>query len=243
MTDISDSPQPVADNPPVLNAPRVVVIIIGLMILIHGVREFAGEDILLWSLRMFSFIPAQLTGAFTEEWPLQRYWTFVTYAFLHGSWMHLLFNSLWLLIFGSYVARRLSLGRFLLLSLLCTVAAAAAMLVDHWNEVVPVIGASGTVSGYMAAAVPLMYGGNHSLGYALRGDVRGTAPLPFAQLLRNRGALIFIAIWLGITLMTGAAGFSEGIMGVGQDLQIAWEAHLGGFLAGLIGFYLLDRRG
>ena len=243
MLDASPQSPPSAAEAPIVNAPRVVLLLIGLLIAVHLARVVAGEDIELWTLRMFAFIPAQVSGDLGEAWPLQRYWTFISYAFLHGNGMHLVFNSLWMLIFGSFVARRLPTGRFLLLSVITTAAAASAMLVSHWGEVVPVIGASGAVSGYMAAAVPLMYGGNYSLGYAIRSDVRATRPLTFSALVRNRGAIMFMAIWLVITLFTGAAGFDDGVLGVGQQVQIAWEAHIGGFLGGLAAFYVLDRKG
>jgi membrane associated rhomboid family serine protease len=88
-----------------------------------------------------------------------------------------------------------------------------------------------------------MYGGNLPLIHALRRDVRAIEPLSFGALMRNRGALIFMAVWLLITLATGAVGFDEGVLGVGEQLQIAWEAHIGGFLGGLFAFYLLDRKG
>ncbi len=243
MLDASPEIPPPPAKVPLINAPRVVLVLIGAIIAVHLARVLAGEDISTWALRMFAFIPAQTTGAAGEVWPLQRYWTLISYAFLHSNGMHLIFNSLWMLIFGSFVARRLSTPRFLLLALIATVAGAAAMLVNHADEFVPVIGASGAVSGFMAAAVPLMYGGNYSLGYAIRGDVRTTRPLRFLELLQNRGALIFMAVWLVITLITGAAGFDDGVLGVGQQIQVAWEAHIGGFIAGLAAFYLLDRRG
>jgi membrane associated rhomboid family serine protease len=243
MRDAPLNPAETARREPIVNAPMVVVVLILAMVAVHVARLLAGERISEWALVMFSFIPAEVSGRMAETWPLQRYWTFLTYAFLHGNGMHLFFNGLWLLIFGSFVARRLPTGRFLLLSAVATISAAAAMLVDHWGEVVPVIGASGMVSGYMAAAVPLMYGGNLPLIHALRRDVRAIEPLSFGALMRNRGALIFMAVWLLITLATGAVGFDEGVLGVGEQLQIAWEAHIGGFLGGLFAFYLLDRKG
>jgi membrane associated rhomboid family serine protease len=241
MAEYTQRDTQVAAREPLLNAPWIVLAIIGTCVAIHVLRVMGGNDFWLWSLRMFAFIPAQFSGAVGEEWPYQKYWTFLSYALLHGSYMHLIFNSLWLLIFGSLVARRLSVLRFLLLAAISSAAGAAASLLVHWGEAVPVIGASAAVSGFMAAAVPLMYGGNIALASALKQQTRQVRPLSFGELLRNRGALIFIVVWMMITLFTGAAGFDDGIIGVGQQVQIAWEAHLGGFIAGLAGFYLLDQ--
>ncbi len=242
MPDASPLPVNRSAKQPLVNAPRVVLILIGLCLAVHAWRVAGGEEVQLWSLRMFAFIPAQVSGGIGEVWPYQRYWTFLSYAFVHGNGMHLAFNSLWMLIFGSFVARRLHPLRFLALSAVAAAAGAAAMLVSHWGEIVPVIGASGAVSGYMAAAVPLMYGGNIPLAAALRRETSQITPLRPAQLVSNRGALIFMAVWMLITLVTGASGFDEGIYGVGQQVRIAWEAHIGGFCGGLAAFYALDRR-
>ena len=89
------------------------------------------------------------------------------------------------------------------------------MAATDWGSPIPVIGASGAISGLMAAAIPIMYG-------------HGRPLLP-SELMRDRRALIFIVIWLGITLLTGAQGFVDD-----DGLRIAWQAHLGGFIAGFI---------
>lgn len=78
---------------------------------------------------------------------------FVTYAFLHGSWMHILSNAIWMLAFGAPVARRFGTARFLVLGGVSAVCAALVHLAFHWGEPVPMIGASGAVSGFMGAAI------------------------------------------------------------------------------------------
>jgi membrane associated rhomboid family serine protease len=145
--------------------------------------------------------------------------------------MHLTFNSLWLLVFGTPVARYLGSGRFLLLSLVAGVAGGLASLALHWGEEVFVIGASGAVSGLLAAAIPIMYG---------RRVLGGARPLSFAEFLTSPRALMFTAIWLALTLFSGAAGWTgNSFMAEGG---IAWEAHVGGFLGGLLAFYALAPR-
>ena len=159
------------------------------------------------------------------------YWTLLTYMLLHGDWMHLTFNSLWLLVFGTPVARYLGSRRFLLVCLLAGLAGALASLVLHWGQMVFVVGASGAVSGLLAAAIPIMYG---------KRVMGGARPLTFGEFLASPRALMFTAIWLALTLFSGAAGWTgNSFMSEGG---IAWEAHLGGFAGGLLAFYALAPR-
>ena len=228
-------------NEPFFRAPKVVLILIALLVFVHGIIQVAGEDWRVWSLYAFSFIPARITGeaAFPAIWGSQA-WSFLTYAFLHADWLHLFFNSLWLLIFGSVVARRLGPFRFLMLAAAAAILGAIATLLTHWGEVAIVIGASGAVSGVMAAAIPLMYGGGLRLGDTYRMDIATVTPLRPFEILTNRRAFIFTLVWIAVTLFSGASGWT-GASFV-EEGRIAWEAHLGGFIAGLFTFYWLDPR-
>jgi membrane associated rhomboid family serine protease len=225
---------------PVFKAPFVVLALIAVMTGVYGAIQLAGEDWRIWSLYAFSFIPARISG--NAPFPAiygSQVWTFLTYAFLHGSWMHLFFNSLWMLIFGSVVARRFGNARFLLLGSLAAIAGAAVTLVTHWGEPAIVIGASGAVSGFMAAAIPIMFGSGLRLGDTYRADLSAVQPLRPLEIITNRKSLVFTIIWIVVTLFSGASGWTGAAFI--EDARIAWEAHLGGFFAGLIAFYALDR--
>jgi len=226
---------------PFFRAPKVVLILIAVLVFVHGAIQIAGPDWQIWSLYAFSFIPARITGdaAFPAIWGSQV-WSFLTYAFLHADMMHLFFNSLWFLIFGSVVARRLETSRFLLLAGAAAVVGAVATLLTHWGETAIVIGASGAVSGVMAASIPLMYGAGLRLGDTYRTDITTVTPLWPLEILTNRRAFIFTLIWIAVTLFSGASGWT-GASFV-EEGRVAWEAHLGGFFAGLLAFYWLDRR-
>jgi membrane associated rhomboid family serine protease len=224
---------------PFFRAPKVVLILIAVLVFVHLALQIAGENWQVWSLYAFSFIPARISGAM--PFPAiqgSQIWSFLTYAFLHANWMHLFFNSLWLLVFGSVVARRLGALKFLILASAAAIMGAVATLLTHWGEAAIVIGASGAVSGLVAAAIPLMYGSGLRLGDTYRADMSTVTPLRPFEILSNRRAFIFTLIWIAVTLFSGASGWT-GASFI-EEGHIAWEAHLGGFIAGFAAFYWLD---
>ena len=98
----------------------------------------------------------------------------------------------------------------------------------------PLIGASGAISGMMGAAARFGFRIDRSHGRAAFAG----APLPIVECLRSRSVVTFLAIWMVINLVTGLVGFAPGV-----DDQIAWEAHVGGFLAGFLGIDWFVRQG
>lgn len=225
------------NNSPI-NAPNVVLVLLGLFAAIHAYKSFLDNQSAFDFLLSFAFVPARYGGDIPAgvTFPygiLGDLWTPVTYMFLHADWTHLLINGFWMLAFGSLLARRFSTSRFLLFSLLCGLAGAFAHLVSHWGAAVPMIGASAAISGLMAAAARFIFSTPMGLAGAVQAG-EGIAHLPalsLSQLMRTPPALIFLGIWLGINLL-----FGLGSVGMGGGSSIAWEAHIGGFAAGLFGF-------
>ncbi len=222
-----------------MRSPPAVLISIAVLVAIHVGLWLAGESWQIWAIHAFAFIPARFTDPTFPMIPGSQVWSLVTYAFLHGDFMHLLFNCLWLLVFGTVAARRLEALPFVLLMAASAVGGALASLALHWGEAAILIGASGAVSGLLAAAIPVMFSPGMNWSGSYRSDLRAIRPLSFAELLRNRNALTMCAVWLLMTLFSGATGWTG--MSFMDEARIAWEAHLGGFVTGLAAFYLLDR--
>ncbi len=227
-----------------INAPWIVVVLIFVFVAVHLLRTSLNEDDLVWFILAFAFTPARyappanlLDLAFPGG-ALGDVWTFVSHMFLHGDWTHLVINCLWMLIFGSVVARRLGPLRFVVFSGLAAAIGAAANLVAYWGSFSVLVGASGAISGQMAASVRLMFAGHGSLAELNRPEVTYLPALTVRQTFANRRAMMFIMVWLGINLVFGAVG-----IGVSEDIKrIAWEAHAGGFMGGLVLFSWFDRR-
>ncbi|CAN2533769.1 hypothetical+protein [Methylocapsa aurea] len=161
------------------------------------------------------------------------WWTFVTYALLHANWTHLAVNGVTLAAFGSPLARRFGAARFLAFMALTAAAGAAAHFAIHPFGLGPVVGASAAISGTMAASARFAFARDADFG-APAASRRASS---LAELWSNRRALAFVGLWFAVNLIfglfPGAAGSTE---------QIAWEAHIGGFAAGLLLFGAFDRR-
>lgn len=165
--------------------------------------------------------------------------SFATYGLLHGSWMHVIFNTVWLAAFGSPVARRCGAWRYGLIGLAGTVAGGALHVAIDPLSTAPLIGASAGVSALMAAAArfvfqpPLPGYGTQPWQLPPRRPVE-TVP----ELLRNRTAVTFLVIWMATNLLFGLISLPLGA----ESAAVAWDAHLGGFVVGFLMFPFVDPR-
>ena len=167
-----------------------------------------------------------------------KVWTFVTYSLLHANLSHIGFNVLWLLPFGSALARRFGAVRFFLFMAVTAAAGALAHFLTHEHAIAPMIGASASVSGAMAAAIRFAFVQGSFLSFS-RGDADAAAKVPALSLvhaLRNGRVLGFLAVWFGVNIIFGIGSIAIGADGA----SVAWQAHIGGFLAGLMLFSLFD---
>ncbi|MCY4209448.1 MAG: rhomboid family intramembrane serine protease [Gammaproteobacteria bacterium] len=142
--------------------------------------------------------------------------TVFTSMFLHGGFMHLAGNMLFLWIFGNNVEDAMGHGRFIVFYLLCGIAAVFGQVMQNPTSEIPMIGASGAISGVLGAYL-LLYP---------QARVLVLIPLGFFIQLVRLPALWVLSLWFAIQLISSALTSSEGG-------GVAWFAHIGGFLAGM----------
>ena len=232
-----------ARRQPALNLPPVIIALSAILIAVHVLRQFLSEEadlkVLLWT----AFLPARygnvpLLNGLLPGGLAADIWTFVTYAFLHGDFVHLGVNLIWFLAFGSAVAWRFGTFRFLAFSAVTAAAGSFLHLLTHYGDVAPLVGASAAISGAMAAAVRFAFEAGGPLGaWRNSGPEAFRVPAsPLLQSLRNPQVMIFLGVWFALNLLFGAtSALTNAAPG-----SIAWEAHVGGFLAGLLLFPLFD---
>ncbi len=169
-------------------------------------------------LATYGVIPARigspLTFLFPGRWP--QLIPLVTAMFLHGGWLHIGTNMLYLWIFGDNVEASMGSGPFLLFYLLAGVLGNMAHVIFNLASAVPTIGASGAIAGVLGAYLVLF---PHARVLAL-------IPLGFFFTVAEIPAVIFLAVWFLLQLVSGM--FSPA-----AAQQVAWWAHIGGFLAGM----------
>ncbi len=191
-------------------------IIVGNVIIFLMTGAFQSDQVLAGVATSFGVVPSDLTHLSQNipYSPIPEPLTFITYMFLHASWMHLISNMLFLWVFADNVEDAFGYVAFGLFYLLCGIAGAAAHVAMSPNSVAPLIGASGAVSGVIGAYV-LLY--------------------PRARvwiLLFFRIPLRISAIWvLGGWFLLQV--FSMFMATKNSDAEVAWWAHIGGFAAGL----------
>jgi membrane associated rhomboid family serine protease len=228
---------------PIFNVPRIVIALLAAFVLIHLLRTYVlSEDQDVQLLLTFAFIPVRYDGSvLSQGWPggvAGDVWTFVTYSFIHANWMHLGVNAIWFLPFGSAVARRFGAWRFLAFYAVAAAAGAALHLATHHGEQYPMIGASAAISGTMAAAMRFAFQRGGPLGMFRPYDEQAyrVQALPLLGVFRDARVLLFVVVWFGINILFGAGSFPTLTGGE----SVAWQAHVGGFLAGLFLFSWFD---
>jgi membrane associated rhomboid family serine protease len=210
---------PIRDDNPAHRPPLVTVAFIAVCVAVFLWQLSLDPRAQEAAVYSWGMIPAVLLGEARLPAELARVppaMTLVTSMFLHGSWGHLLGNMLYLWIFGNNIEDRLGHGRFVLFYLACGLGAAAAQILPDPGSRIPMIGASGAISGVLGAYM-LLY--PHARILVL-------IPLGF-MFLHHVRAVWLLGVWFALQIISALAA-PPGAGGV------AWWAHIGGFVAGLV---------
>lgn len=254
---------------PVFNLPFILVVLIGALVAVHLGRLALGFETDLRVMAELAVVPARFAldlGWMDQTRILQdnvagltqvqagermavarffldgggpRWWSLLTYGLLHSGTAHIAMNCLWLAVFGSPLARRIGNMPFLLLLAAGTIAGAMLHVVMHPSDVAPMVGASAGVSAATGAAARFVF--SQGLRIDMMGDdarVRALPALSLAGMVQNHQAMTFVILWFVTNWLFGAAVVPFG----DDDTSVAWEAHIGGFVAGLMLFPLLDSK-
>lgn len=220
---------PIQTGVPYRTAPFVtwwlIAINVAIFVYQSGLSPFALERF----LERYALIPGRY---FSSSWfpppaEFADYLPFATNMFLHGGWLHLIVNMWMLYLFGPAVEDRLGRVRYLLFYLACGVAASITHAHFNAESLVPALGASGAIAGVIGCFVRLFPLANLIV----------VIPILFVPLFFELPALVFVALWFAIQLVQGAVELIRPPVGGG----IAWWAHIGGFVAGLLLTPLLVR--
>ncbi len=219
------------------NVPGSVLAVLGLMVVVHLVRMALPQDWDNWLTLALAFIPARYSGfgALLPGGEVASVTSFLTHTLVHGDWVHLGLNAAWLVAFGGAIANRVGALRFLLLFAFCAIVGAATFLLFNPALMLPMVGASGAISGLMGATMRFLFTAVDGRGLAaLREDPRSAPLMPLTVALTDKRVLAVTGVFLIANVL---AVFGLGSVGVSG---IAWEAHIGGYFAGLLTFGFFD---
>ncbi len=232
---------PIGDENPTLRTPWATYLLLGSLAGVWFVVQGAGAGLeLLRSVCNLGMVAGELTGlaqvglavplgavetptgiqamACVVDREAINLWTPLTSMFLHGGWMHLLGNALYLWVFGNNVEDSMGRARFLIFYLLCGLAAAGVQLLTDPASPVPMVGASGAIAGVLGAYL-LLY-------------PRVYVRMLFFVFVLPIPAWAVLIFWFGTQLLSGMPQLSPVDAEVSDG--VAYWAHIGGFLAGLI---------
>ena len=232
---------PYHDENETQRTPVVTMALIGLNVFTWIVVQGAGaEQAVAASVCNLGLIPAELTASLPPgaAFPMGEGLVCVTdpgrepshlftSMFLHGGWMHLLGNMWFLWLFGNNIEDSMTRPRFLMFYLLCGIAAALAQVLANPQSPVPMVGASGAISGVMGAYLVLFP------------RVRVFTVIPFGFYMHSVAlpAWAMLIYWMVLQVVGGITSvYAE------QGGGVAFWAHLGGFLAGVVLVKLFERR-
>ena len=214
---------PLRDENPITTTPIVVYILIAINVVVFFHQLSLGEQLEKF-FHLYAVIPQELTASLAGNppgQPVPEIFTLVSSQFLHGGWMHIGFNMLYLSIFGNNIEDSLGHNKFIIFYLTCGILAG----LTHWffsmESPVPTLGASGAIAGVMGAYV-LKYPKAQILTLLPLGIIFTTIRIP---------AIFFLGYWFLIQAISSLASLNMADTAGGG---VAYLAHAGGFVFGII---------
>jgi len=210
---------PLWDDEPHRRAPVITTTLIAINLAVFAyemVLAFHNSRALPLFIDQHALVSRRLVAHFTSG---EQWLTVLSSMFLHGGAAHVLGNCWFLWVFGNNIEDRLGSFRFLLFYLMCGVGAAALQVVVYPEASMPMLGASGAISGVLGAYLILF---PFAWVYTLVPWFVPIVPLP---------AFFFLIVWFGIQALNGVGSLMSGQVAHGG---VAWWAHAGGFIAGIV---------
>ena len=222
---------PIRDSIRSRTTPFVTVglIIVNVIVFLKEVSLGSGSQEV---LELFGFIPARFVHWADDGGnPLSpfRFLPIFTAMFLHGGWLHIIGNMLYLWVFGDNVEDRLGHARFVVFYFLCGAAAFGAQTLANPESTVPAIGASGAIAGVLGAYF-ILYP---------RSRVLTLIPIFIIPWFVEIPAVVYLGLWFVLQLFSGAIELTSH---AGQMGGVAWWAHAGGFISGIVLCLVMRKR-
>lgn len=198
-------------HPPMFNIPPATKFLTGAILVVHVILFALTNTVFPEAAAIASYFGGFTPASWTGGYPFQ-FWTpltLISFSFLHGGWMHLAFNVVMLVAMGSGLEKSIGIRKYLMVYVVSTVFAMMTHFALYPTSTMPIIGASGGISGVFGAMIVVMSIAQRQAGYTGKSTLMPT-----------------IIAYIGITVVMGLMGSPDGA-------TVAWVAHIGGFLAGV----------
>jgi membrane associated rhomboid family serine protease len=222
---------PIQDSVPNRSVPMMTRTLILINVIVFFFELALPQDAVEGVFYLFGIVPARFTHpgwAAAVGFPLDSYWPLLTHQFLHGGWFHIVSNMWALWIFGDNVEDRMGPVRFLIFYLTCGVIAGLTQMLTTPDSTVPSVGASGAIAGVLGAYLLLFPTARLVV----------MIPILFIPFFFELPAVFYLFFWFFSQLFNGTLALASPEYVGG----IAWWAHVGGFVSGLVLCKIFVRR-
>lgn len=219
---------PIRDTAPCHTTPLVTWGIMAICIVVFVSMQLMPEQLSYRLINLYGMVPIRYTNPYFGL-PFDGYLSFLTSLFLHGNWLHLIMNMWFLWIFGDNVEDRMGHVPYLIFYLICGLLATFLQWFFDPFLAIPVVGASGAIAGVLAA---------YFFIYPLE-RVVVWVPILFLPIVIHVPAITFLGLWMLVQLYSATTAMLFG----GVAVDVAWWAHLGGFITGTVLYRFFVRKG